>query len=884
MPAPASSGLAPIQEQQPAQQPALQPPPPAYGAFPAAPVTSPVSTSHHRAAPPLPPVSSRAAFAGQLPSMAAAPATAPPPVPPKPQTLAAVDASALPARLEAPRVLTMQIDTSWHKEALADEMPAPASPIATISSTDLAELQVDRTTEAAHAFVARTMDERMHEFTRRENLRVYTATWNVNGKLEDQALVTRWLEAGLNDRAADIVAIGLQEMIELSATNVVGSSIVDTQSRERAAAWLDMFRESLRTIGRRSNVDYELVASTQMVGIFLAVFARITLLHSVKDVQMGSAATGAGGLLGNKGGCAIRFQCYDTSVCFVSAHLAAHRNAVAARNDDYATITTKRMFVNSQLPVPAASSKGTGMRAKQIGAASRIIGSPAERHMASASTVGKQGKDEMQQVKARLQALEQEHDVQSVIKAYQYTVLDHDLVFWVGDLNYRIIEEVPMDVSLCCGVVDGAGAALICVSVCARMRKPPQDVYDMINTGMIEKLTASDQLNIERAAGRVFQEFNEGKLTFAPTYKYIPGQDIYDQRPEKKMRCPAWCDRYVRTHLLLLGSENPTNWRATTLHNKHLCCDAQGAVADSAPVELRNGAAGALQPQQQHDLGPQARARGVRRASAVDRPGARASRAYGGAAGEGRVHHERVWQGRRNTEPHLVHECECAAAACGQCLRAEVLRADTQPFGVRRSGASTARRPPAQRQGRDRYDEQRQKRRRRRVYRRDCARVAGHRTCGLSGAGRHVGHGERARASGDCGGQRGRALHLRPAGVPRGERGRPHLPDFVFFVTHVKQATLYSKRTQQQTKKEQLLATGPSRNEGRAQDNNVTVRRHAKPAISELVRVPLLRNLPSGLLAAALSSRPSECFDTYSSWLNRCELPDSRSSKSCRDE
>lgn len=65
----------------------------------------------------------------------------------------------------------------------------------------------------------------------------------------------------------------------------------------------------------------------------------------------------------------------------------------------------------------------------------------------------------------------------------------------------------------------------------------------MINTGMIEKLTESDQLNIERAAGRVFQGFHEGNLTFAPTYKYIPGQDIYDQRPEKKMRCPAWCDR-----------------------------------------------------------------------------------------------------------------------------------------------------------------------------------------------------------------------------------------------------------------------------------------------------------------------------------------------------
>ena len=87
----------------------------------------------------------------------------------------------------------------------------------------------------------------------------------------------------------------------------------------------------------------------------------------------------------------------------------------------------------------------------------------------------------------------------------------------------------------------------------------------MINEKLIEELTAFDQLNVERAEGRVFQVrcrptlkacgnqngrvccqgFEEGKLTFAPTYKYIPGQDIYDQRPEKKMRCPAWCDRYI---------------------------------------------------------------------------------------------------------------------------------------------------------------------------------------------------------------------------------------------------------------------------------------------------------------------------------------------------
>jgi len=40
-----------------------------------------------------------------------------------------------------------------------------------------------------------------------------------------------------------------------------------------------------------------------------------------------------------------------------------------------------------------------------------------------------------------------------------------------------------------------------------------------------------------------------GPLTFDPTYKYQPGTDVYDTRPDKKIRAPAWCDRVLwKTH------------------------------------------------------------------------------------------------------------------------------------------------------------------------------------------------------------------------------------------------------------------------------------------------------------------------------------------------
>ena len=49
-------------------------------------------------------------------------------------------------------------------------------------------------------------------------------------------------------------------------------------------------------------------------------------------------ATGVGGVMGNKGGVGISFKLYETSLCFVGSHLAAHQNKIENRNDDYLTI------------------------------------------------------------------------------------------------------------------------------------------------------------------------------------------------------------------------------------------------------------------------------------------------------------------------------------------------------------------------------------------------------------------------------------------------------------------------------------------------------------------------------------------------------------------
>jgi len=52
-----------------------------------------------------------------------------------------------------------------------------------------------------------------------------------------------------------------------------------------------------------------------------------------------------------------------------------------------------------------------------------------------------------------------------------------------------------------------------------------------------------EQLAIERQAGRVFKGWKEGKIYFAPTYKYRQNSDSYvweTAKSKKKRRTPAW--------------------------------------------------------------------------------------------------------------------------------------------------------------------------------------------------------------------------------------------------------------------------------------------------------------------------------------------------------
>nr|XP_051227141.1 type I inositol polyphosphate 5-phosphatase 10 isoform X2 [Lolium perenne] len=96
-------------------------------------------------------------------------------------------------------------------------------------------------------------------------------------------------------------------------------------------------------------------------------------------------------------------------------------------------------------------------------------------------------------------------------------ILEHDKVIWFGDLNYRIALSYA-------------------------------DTKKFLTENNWDALFEKDQLKIERDAGRVFKGWNEGKIYFAPTYKYSCNSDAYageTATSNKKRRTPAWCDRIL---------------------------------------------------------------------------------------------------------------------------------------------------------------------------------------------------------------------------------------------------------------------------------------------------------------------------------------------------
>ena len=79
--------------------------------------------------------------------------------------------------------------------------------------------------------------------------------------------------------------------------------------------------------GSGAGSQFVCLDSLVCVGVALGVFIQAKFLPYVCDVQSSVVKVGIMGVMGNKGGCSIRFQFFRNSLCFVSSHLATSPTA-----------------------------------------------------------------------------------------------------------------------------------------------------------------------------------------------------------------------------------------------------------------------------------------------------------------------------------------------------------------------------------------------------------------------------------------------------------------------------------------------------------------------------------------------------------------------------
>jgi hypothetical protein len=236
--------------------------------------------------------------------------------------------------------------------------------------------------------------------------------------------------------------------------------------------------------------EYVPLAIHSLGGIQCAFYCHRDVLGDVEMISLADVTCGVGNVFHNKGaiGVYLKMKRHDTEndmakssrYLFVTGHLAAHVKNVDARNSDFKRIISE---LEAQAPIRFLRPKRNS------------DGSLAE------------------------------CDGSNLLSS-----MDH--VFFAGDLNYRV--DLPREY----------------VERCIVETQQQRSESDACSTehatnvnALLNKLLRRDQLLQAIASGQAFSGFNEGKITFLPTFKFDKGTSHYDT--SHKQRVPAWTDRIV---------------------------------------------------------------------------------------------------------------------------------------------------------------------------------------------------------------------------------------------------------------------------------------------------------------------------------------------------
>ncbi|KAA8516463.1 hypothetical protein F0562_016756 [Nyssa sinensis] len=396
--------------------------------------------------------------------------------------------------------------------------------------------------EASNGIGRPRFDQEAPPVTETLNLRMFVGTWNVGGKPPHEGLNLRdWLRT---PTPADIYVLGFQEIVPLNAGNVLGA-----EDNGPAAKWLSLIRQTLNSSKNdpetpeyyNNATNSELKASSPPLqhdqqppslkprvsfsdllsledGLNQDDFERFLSLNLNSNANEEGSPSPRCLSMRHANASPVQHQyCLAASKQMVGIFLC-----VWVRKDLYRHISNLKVSCVGRGIMGYLGNKGSISISMTLHQTTFCFVCT---HLASGEKEG----DEVRR----------NSDVMEILKKTRFShscrvrgqpvppdnILEHDKIIWLGDLNYRLASS--------CG-----------------------DTHELLEKNDWQALLEKDQemvvlgmqLRIEQRAGRVFRGWEEGRIYFAPTYKYLANSDHYvvqTSTSKEKQRTPAWCDRIL---------------------------------------------------------------------------------------------------------------------------------------------------------------------------------------------------------------------------------------------------------------------------------------------------------------------------------------------------
>uniref|UniRef100_A0A0D3GED6 Inositol polyphosphate-related phosphatase domain-containing protein n=1 Tax=Oryza barthii TaxID=65489 RepID=A0A0D3GED6_9ORYZ len=343
--------------------------------------------------------------------------------------------------------------------------------------------------------------------------RMFVATWNVGGRTPNKRLnLQDFLQV---EESPDIYVLGFQEIVPLTAGNVLV-----LEDNEPAARWLALIHQAL-------NMPQETAVGDEPSPLTPPPSSSTTTSESSNGARTrrrdAVSRSASGNLFFHTPSLKMLSNSYRVDSALVKTcncspeHSSVRRRAAEVRESVYladapapAGETAAPAADDDDAPTTEAQCEagcgGGGGMSYCLIASKQMVGLFLSVSSSSTSaTSGWTASGAASWVSA------------SSARRVPERILDHDRMIWLGDLNYR-------------------------------MSLSYDETRTLLEDNDWDALLEKDQLLIEREAGRVFRGWNEGKICFAPTYKYTHNSDAYageTAKSKKKRRTPAWCDRIL---------------------------------------------------------------------------------------------------------------------------------------------------------------------------------------------------------------------------------------------------------------------------------------------------------------------------------------------------